>query len=206
MKSWFLKRRYPEQITGCEMKKINFRENKKKSGINRKNGAVPFIVTYHPKLKNLSKIIKDNLYLLYMTDEVKKTFKPSPIISFRCFHKISSYIVRAKLHPLKKTVGSYKCRKKPCEVCEVISEIDTFPSIVTGENSKINHKFNCNDKCIVYLVTCNIRIKQYTSQTTESFTSRWNNYKSKSRKFDKNKNVCKNIFTVILKMRDITAF
>ena len=81
MKSWFLKRGYPEQIIDCEMEKVNFRKNKSKSEINKKKG-VPFVVTYYPKLKDLSKIIKDNLYLLYMNDEVKKTFIPSPIISF----------------------------------------------------------------------------------------------------------------------------
>ena len=69
MKSWFLKRGNPERIIDYEMEKVNFRENKKKSGINKRKG-VPVVVTYHPKLKNLSKIIKDNLYLLYMNDEV----------------------------------------------------------------------------------------------------------------------------------------
>ena len=48
MKSWFLKRRYPERIIDYEMEKVNFRENKKKSGINKRKG-VPFVVTYHPK-------------------------------------------------------------------------------------------------------------------------------------------------------------
>ena len=72
---------YPEQIIDYEMEKVKFRQNKKKSGINKKNG-VPFVVTCHPKLKNRSKIIKDNLYRLYMNDEVKKTFTPSPMISF----------------------------------------------------------------------------------------------------------------------------
>ena len=185
MKSWFLKRGYPERIIDYEIEKVNFRENKKKSGINKRKG-VPFVVTYHPKLKNLSKIIKDNLYLLYMNDEVKKTFTPSPMISFRSSRKISSYIVRAKLYPLERTVGSSKCGKKRCEVCDVISETDTFSSTVTGESFKINHKFNCNDKCLVYLATCKICNKQYTGQTTDSFRSRWNNYKSKSRKFDRN--------------------
>ena len=70
MKSWFLKRVYSERIIDYdEMEKVNFRENKKKSGINKRKG-VPVVVTYHPKLKNLRKIIKDNLYLLYMNDEV----------------------------------------------------------------------------------------------------------------------------------------
>ena len=185
MKSWFLKRGYPERIIDYEIEKVNFRENKKKSGINKRKG-VPFVVTYHPKLKNLSNIIKDNLYLLYMNDEVKKTFTPSPMISFRSSRKISSYIVRAKLYPLERTVGSSKCGKKRCEVCDVISETDTFSSTVTGESFKIIHKFNCNDKCLVYLATCKISNKQYTGQTTDSFRSRWNNYKSKSRKFDRN--------------------
>ena len=45
------------------MEKVNFRENKNKSGINIKKG-VPFVVSYHPKLENLSKIIRGNLYLL----------------------------------------------------------------------------------------------------------------------------------------------
>ena len=105
MKSWFLKRGYPERIIDYVMEKVNFRENKKKSGINKWKG-VPFVVTYHPKLKNLSKIIKDNLDLLYMNDEVKKTFTRSPMISFPSSPKISSYIVRAKLYPLEGTVGS----------------------------------------------------------------------------------------------------
>ena len=121
-----------------------------------------------------------------MNDEVKKTFTPSPMISFPSSRKISSYIVRAKLYTLERTVGSYKCGKKRCEVCDVISETDTFSSAVTGKSSKINHNFNCNDKCLVHLATCKICNKQYTGQTTDSFRCRRNNYKSKSRKLDRN--------------------
>ena len=91
-----------------------------------------------------------------MNDEVKKTSIPSPMILFRNFCKISSYIVRAKLYPLERTVGSYECGKKRCEVCDMISETDTFFSTVTGESFEINSKFNCNDKYLVYLATCMI--------------------------------------------------
>ena len=91
-----------------------------------------------------------------MNDKVKKTFTPCPMILFRSSRKISSYVVRSKLYPLERTVGSYKCGKKRCEVCDVISETDTFSSTVTGENFRINHKFNCNDKCLVYLARCKI--------------------------------------------------
>ena len=65
-----------------------------------------------------------------MNDEVKKTFTPSPMISFRSSRKIGTYIVRAKLYPLERTVGSYKCGKKRCEVCDVISETDPFLALL----------------------------------------------------------------------------
>ena len=97
------------------------------------------------------------------------------MISFCSSHKIGSYILRAKFYPLERTIGSYKCCKKRCEVCEVISKTDTFSSTVTVESFKINHQFNCNDKLLVYLATCKICNKQYAGQTTDSFRSRWNN-------------------------------
>ena len=81
MESWFLKREYSKQVIECEMEKVNIRKNKKKSRINKKEG-VPFVVTYHPKLKSLRKIINDNLYLFYINYEVKKTFTPSHYTSF----------------------------------------------------------------------------------------------------------------------------
>ena len=95
------------------MKKFNFGESSSKT---KSATGVPFVVTYHPRLKALSKIIHGNLNLLYMNDEVKDTFTPRPMISFRTFRKLSSYLVRAKLFPLKS--GSRKCSKKRCEVSE----------------------------------------------------------------------------------------
>ena len=81
MKSWFLKRKYPEKLIDSDMKKVRFfptnLQNKK-----REKG-VPFVVTYHPILNSLSKIIRDNMYLLNMNEEVRKTFSPGPMVSFR---------------------------------------------------------------------------------------------------------------------------
>ena len=41
-----------------------------------------------------------------MDQEVKRTFTPQPIISYRSARKLSSYLVRAKLHPVERKVGS----------------------------------------------------------------------------------------------------
>ena len=117
--------------------------------------GVPFVLTYHPLFKSMGKIINKNLNLLYMDIEVKKLFTPKPMISFRSARKMGSYLVRAKLCPEVRTKGSFKSGSKRCEVCLNVNETCTFKSTVTGETYIINHKFNCSDKCLVYVLTCN---------------------------------------------------
>ena len=117
-----------------------------------------------------------------MNEDVKNVFTPAPMISFRSARKLSSYLVRAKLYPLERTVGSVQCKGKRCQTCHNVKETETFTSTTTGKTFKINHKLNCNDKCPVYLLTCNICLKQYVGQTVEEFRCKWNNYKSNGHK------------------------
>ena len=97
MKSWVLKRGYPENIINEAMKKVKFSEKGSKKFKGSKE--VPFVVTYRPSLDCFSLIIKDNFNILYMSREAKAVFSPGPMVSFRCARRISSYLVRAKLYP-----------------------------------------------------------------------------------------------------------
>ena len=103
------------------------------------------------------------------------------MVSFRSARKVSSYLVRAKVYPLERTVGSFKCKKSRCQVCLNVNETDTFTSTVTKKTYKINHKFDCSDKCLIYLLTCKKCLIQYVGKTVDEFRYRWNNYKSNSR-------------------------
>ena len=67
-----------------------------------------------------------------MNDEVKRVFTPKPMVSLRSSRKISSYLVRARLYPIERTMGSFRCGSKRCEVCKYITETDTFTSSVTS--------------------------------------------------------------------------
>ena len=102
MKSWFLKRGYPENVIDEEMKKVKFSEKGSKKYKGSK--GVSFVVTYHPFLNRYSYIIKENLNILYKIRESKTVFSPGPMVSFCKTQKISSYLVRAKLHILGRTV------------------------------------------------------------------------------------------------------
>ena len=111
------------------MSKVKFNFSKKINPKEKEEKGVPLVVTYHPSLNCLSEIIRDNLHLLYMKNKVKKVFSPKSI-SFRSARKLSSYLVRAKLYPIERTVRSFKCTKKHCEVCKNVNITDSFTSSV----------------------------------------------------------------------------
>ena len=96
-----------------------------------------------------------------MHEEVYKVFYPGSMVSIRSARKVSSYILRAKAYPLERTVGSFKCEKSRCQFCLNVNETDTVTSTVTKKTCKINHKFDCSDKCLIYLFTYKKCLIQY---------------------------------------------
>ena len=171
MKSWFLKTEYRETLIENKMRKVKFC----KEGIKKAKGVkgIPFVVTHHQQIKKSKKKNKSkHLLIINMNGETKKVFSPRPVVSFRGPRKISSYLVRAKLCPLDKVVGSTKCGKKKCGVCMNVSETNTFTSNVTGETYKINHKLTCGDNYLIYLLSCKCCGKQYVGKLTDNFRYR----------------------------------
>ena len=144
--------------------------------------GIPLVTTYHPRLKDLSSLIKRNLQYLYADQEV---YTPAPFLSFRSARNLKSFLVRSKVYPLDRKVGSEKCNGKRCLVCLNVVETDTFESFQTKRQYKINHNLNCNDKFLIYLLLCKICGLQYVGSTTDPFRYRWNNYKGHNRKAER---------------------
>ena len=94
---------YPKILVEKELGKVKF--SNKVGNKQLKQKCIPFVVTYHPILKNIGNISRKNLYLLYINKEAKKVFTPGPMTSSRSARKLSSYLVRAKLYPNERTVG-----------------------------------------------------------------------------------------------------
>ena len=96
MKSWFSERGYSNQMTDSQMGKVKFdqrlKAESKQAGI-----GVPFVITYHPKLKKIAQIMKKLEHLLYQDESVKRVFTPQPVVSYRSARKLNSYLVCAKL-------------------------------------------------------------------------------------------------------------
>ena len=115
MKLWFLKRGYPENIVDQELGKVDFSESSRRT--NKWDKGVCLVATYHPLLQNIGRIFHRHLDLLYTDQEVERVFTPGPMASFRSAKKIRRYLVRAKLYPFERQVGSFKCGGRCCQVC-----------------------------------------------------------------------------------------
>ena len=128
------------------------------------------------------------------------------MVSYWSARKLSGYLVWAKLYPIESEVGSCKCNGESCEVCKNVLETDKFTCSNDQTTYKMNHKLDCNEKCLVHLITCNKCLKQYVGQTVGMFRSRWNNYKDHSRKYDRGEAVRKGTFTNISSYQVILVF
>ena len=156
--------------------------NKSQKKKKKKKKRTPLIVTYHPLLNSLWKVLSKNLNILYMDEEVKEVFYLGPMVSFWSAWKVSSYLVRAKLYLLERTVGSFKCNKSRCQVRLNVNETDTFTSTVTKKTYKTITNFTAVAN--VYLLTSKKCLIQYVGKTLDEFCYWWNNYKNNSRNYD----------------------
>ena len=136
--------------------KDNTQQNKVECGI-------PLVLTYNPAFRNLSTTLLKNSNILYSDAEVRTVFTPSSFVAYRSARNLTSFLVRSKVYLLEKTVGS-------------------FESFQTKKQYKINHQLDCNDKCLIYLLSCKICRLQYVGSTTDRFRLTWNNYKDNDRK------------------------
>ena len=102
-----MKREYPERLISTEMDKVKFSNIKKKYNSKTQKG-IPPVVTCNPLLKSLISIVNNNIYLLHMDQEVKRTFTPQLVVYYRSARRLNSYLVRAKLYPIERKLGSCK--------------------------------------------------------------------------------------------------
>ena len=73
-----------------------------------------------------------------MIDEVINVFRPGPMFSFWGARKLSSYLLKAKIYPLKRSVGSFKRNGKRCQACMNVTESNTFPRSIEKKEHVIN--------------------------------------------------------------------
>ena len=98
LKTWFCKRGYPQKLLDAQ--RTSEKSLDESFGrLDRKETAVPLVVTYHPCFHK-SAILRKYLTFFYVEEKVKRVFTPPPFVSFRSSYSLRNDLVRAKVYPL----------------------------------------------------------------------------------------------------------
>ena len=161
----------------------------KASGIDRKdliqykeknaNNRVPFVITYHPALSNLSSIVREHWTTIQKHPELCKIFKEPPVLAFRKPKSLKDILVRADISPRSAYNGQcQKCDSRRCMTCKNIQCTQKFSSTHTGEKFIIYCNANCKTENIIYLLECAICGLQYIGETKQQLSKRLNGHRS----------------------------
>ena len=184
LKQWFLDRGYSEKLIDEQIFKVIPMQRESllsvEKGQSTEAYVPPLVVTYHPALNGVSRIINKHFGILSETEDLKKVFSRRPLVSFRTGKTLRKELVRAKVNQgRREAVGCRGCGNSRCEVCLNIQNTNQFSS--DNGSFQIRYDFDCNSKCVVYFIKCEVCSASYVGQTNKKFRLRWNNYRQNQR-------------------------
>ena len=140
---------------------------------------VPLVVTYHPQLPCLGKILREHLPTLHVSETMKKAVPNPPLVANRRPKNLRDLLVRAEMKPPQQLYeGNSACRRPRCKSCIHIKTGSAFESATTGEKFQARVTANCRTKNIVYLIECRKCRKQYIGETENPLHLRMNGHRS----------------------------
>ena len=127
-----------------------------------------FVVTYHSRLPDISKILRDLHPILESSERCKNAIKSVPFVAFRKPKSLEDYLVHEKVdNCVSKNLllGSVNFSSRRCEVCKYMDESSHFRSLQDDRRYSINYNLNCNSRDVVYLITCKKCALHYVGST-----------------------------------------
>ena len=105
---------------------------------------------------------------------------PEPLVTaFRRHKNLNDLLVKAGLTNNNNCDkrGCTRCEKSRCQICQFMSNSDSFYSHLAKKEYKVKFSFNCDSSNVVYLVDCVVCGIQYMGNTSKPFSLRFNDYK-----------------------------
>ena len=120
-----------------------------------KSDRTPLVLTYHPHLRPINKIVKNLQHLLNKDQHFSKIFSTPPLISYRQPPNLKLLLTSASLPNENFITGTFPCKSSKCHLCP---NINTNPTITdpNGVPIKISGNFSCNSSNIIYAISCNL--------------------------------------------------
>ena len=188
LKDFLISRGYrPKIIDAAILKASQIPRNEaiKKKTTEKKEDRTVFVLTYHPALPSLTKILSKHWRTMTKDPHLKKVFPKPPMVAYRRQPNLKDKLVQAKVpkvpsRPSRVLKGMEKCNT-PCPICPYIEEGKVVKSTKSEAKIEINANISCQSKNLIYCITCQIKncSLQYIGQSERTLKERIQEHKKR---------------------------
>ena len=192
-KQYFRRRRYSNKIINNGFNRaINITRSdallpKSRTPDNFKN--LVLVMDYHPNFRDVPKLIKDHLQILYESPHMKKVFSSSKTCIRTGFWRTKNFIdllvpsalpdVNSAESVSSDALSCFRCDRKVCDACHnFLLPAKRIKSVVTGKSYKIRQALSCRTDYIIYCALCTLCNKQCVGSSIR-FRARLSNHESR---------------------------
>ena len=111
------------------------------------------VQTYHPTIVSTNKSVIKEWKLYSNINSAKDLFCNSPVCAYRQPPNLKHMLVKSNLSRIPILVGSSKCMKPRCQVCDIIDTRQKLQFPVTSSTIQPGN-YNCDSCDIIYLLMC----------------------------------------------------
>ena len=157
-------------------KLISRKEAIKKKIPEKKEDRTVFVLTYHPALPSLTKILAKHWRSMTRDPYLKKIFPKPPMVAYKRQPSIKDKLIQAKVpeiptRPTRILKGMRKCNT-PCPICPYVEEGKFVKSTKSDKIVEINANISCQSKNLIYCITCQKCFMQYIGQSERTLKER----------------------------------
>ena len=140
----------------------------------KSNDRVPFVVTYHPRLRMLGKVLHKHYNLLQSNERLQKAFQEPPMVAFKRLKNLRDILVHTGARAA--TLGVKCCSDKRCKCCNHLQEKKEFE--INGKNHCVRNGGSCNTENIIYGLRCKLCNKWYVGESSLQLRGRLNGHRA----------------------------
>ena len=136
-----------------------------------KDAQSVFICTWHPKLRKLPSILKENFPIIENDDRLSKIFTTTPSVGFRRMKNIANFVVRNDITPKEKEPKRQESKCK-CVTCKILNTNATEIHNTKSNRTIKTAKANCKSKGVIYIAECTKHKLLYVGHSGDTLAER----------------------------------
>ena len=169
MLGFFAQRGYPDHIlqdASSRIRQVDPFVHKPKQ-----TNRVPLVLTYHPRITDITKVIMKNFNILQECTDTKSIFEDKTIVAYRRDRKLSDTFCHSSDPKPYTQPGTSRCNRRVCNTCDHVHNQTQI--IGTKSSFNIKQSFTCISRNLIYCLICTKCDMHYIGETKRRLGDRF---------------------------------